>query len=266
MSGAPTLSLIRGSTTLALTEANGITVTPGVQGFDTPPVVLSETAPADFDGSIVTNVRYQPREVFVPLALLGDDTDELRTRTRALASLLNPQLGPITLRVTYPDDYREITGYLSAPFADSVTPGEALTWRRLGITLRCEDPLWSGPDTYTLGLTTDPFTVNNPGDAISWPSWTFVLASGFPLTIINTSVPGQPTLEIDDSLSSVTLNSDPRNLSCVDVGTDDPAWQVVGEDSTLFPFYPGDNVITGANFGGLSTASATFRSRWLTAW
>ena len=263
---APTLSLIRGATTLALTPANGITVTPGVQGFDTPPVVLSETAPGDFDGAIVTNVRYQPREVFIPLLLEGDDVGEVRSRTRALASLLNPQVGPVTLRVAYPDDSREITGYLSAPIGDAQTPGESLRWRRLGITLRCEDPLWSGPTTTSLGLTTTPQTVTNPGDAIAWPTWTFLLASGFPLTIINTSVPGQPTIEVADTYSNVQLVSDPRNLSCVQGGTDDSAWDAIGADSTLFPFYPGANVITGTNLGSLSLAGASYRPRWLTAW
>lgn len=98
----PTFTLSRGSTSLELTATNGYTVLPGVEGFDTPPVALSESEPADFDGSVVTNVRYEPREVFIPLLLEGSDSAQIRQRTRELASLLNPQNGMVTLTLTYP--------------------------------------------------------------------------------------------------------------------------------------------------------------------
>ena len=423
----PKLSLHRGSTVLELTDDNGITVMPGIEGLDTPPVVLAETDPAGLDGSFVTAVRYQAREVFVPLGLTAGSLPETRARTRAIASLLNPQQGAVSLRVThaaqadgpqlpadvtdgkasaweaqvsavlsdettikrngaqslkitkgtglvpYPqartkaadrqvvipgesytvsayaravtsatsagvridwfdaggslaaqsffhsvaqttgwvavggtavapmnaakagvavevgnktggvsllndallfdditlvavDNYREVTGYVSEPIGSALNAGEGLTWRRLGVTLRCPDPLWLASEQIVGGLTSDPTTVNNPGDAVSWPTWGFALASGYPLTITNTSAPGQPTLEVDDALAAVTLNTDPRNLSCVETGTTDSAWSSISQDSVLFGFYPGNNVLTGTNMGGSSLASATFQPRWLTAW
>ena len=97
----PTLSVSRGSDSIELSAANGFTVLPGVEGFDTPPVALSESEPADFSGSVVTNVRYLPREVFVPLLVQGSGSSEVRQRVRDLVRLLNPRLGPVTLSVAH---------------------------------------------------------------------------------------------------------------------------------------------------------------------
>jgi hypothetical protein len=408
----PTLSLTRGSTTLALTDANGITVTPGVQGFDTPPVVLSESNPADFDGSIVTNVRYAPRDVFIPIGVTAETEFDQRTTTRSLASLLNPQLGPVTLTVTHPpkvagnqlsanatggvaiafdagsgdtlttvssptrtgsqalqitgsnplqatlksaervtvvpaatytasayvrasstgsactinilfydsgglligiatsasvtsvsnawrevtvsidapaaavkvglrvssgttsiwDDFsivegssfRDIAGYASAPLGETITAGEATTWRRLGITLRCEDPFFTSKNETTSSITSNSSTAYNPGDADAWPVWRLVIEPGFALTIVNTSISGSPTFACSDAFAGVILNTDPRSLSALQENTTNSAWSAIS--GALFPFAPGANLITGTNFGGLSFATATFKPRWLTAW
>lgn len=421
LSGAPALSLRRGSSVLELNEANGFTVMPGVQGFDTPPVALAETAPANFDGSIVTNVRYQPREVFVPLGLVQGTANDVRARTRALASLMNPQLGAVTLRVEhsaassaqlvpaaasgglatawtanagttlstntttfrtgphslsvsptspsgtciastptadrYPvnagdtytaqayarrasgsgfsdlalrfynaagaqlssvqdrrnvgssawtaftavgiapagavaaglelrhfgstspavlwdditltgsDYYREITGYASAPLGEALESGEALYWRRFGVTLRCQDPLWVGADVIAAASDPGSLTVINYGDAITWPLWSIVVDGGIDLTLTNTSTPGNPTIRTTTASSNFSLNTDPRNLYALDNSVFESRWNRITSDSILWPLYPGENVITGTNSGGgLSYASFTYRPRWLTAW
>lgn len=425
----PTLTISRGSTSLELSEANGITVMPGVEGFDTPPVALSENEPADFDGSVVTNVRYTPREVFVPVFLQANSTNQVRSQTRALASLLNPQLGPVTLTVRqdeltgellsadvvdgvaaafdtlpvspgtasvvtsvtspkrsgtyslkvepgafatfsqiglasgeqptvstsqvfevsasvwvrcdttparcamrlhfldasgallaqqwtpyqdsttsfaqlelttqappgtakinmllvvlaspsapdahYFDDFsirlvdtsRSIEGYLSAPLGDSLTTTESDSWRKLGLSLRCPDPMWSGElaTTYASGSTLRAY---NPGDALSWPTWFVEMDSGYPLTLTNSSDPQLPSLVISDSVTTneVSIVTDPRNLAVVETGSPTTRWPIVSDGSFLFPFVPGDNVITGTNIGSSSTVYATYTPRWLTAW
>ena len=111
-------TLVRGTTSLALTPANGFYVRPGVEGLDTPPVRLSETEPADSDGSLVTNVRYAARDIVLPLHVEAGTAVDVRRITRGLASLLNPQLGPVTLRVSHAPS---VTGnQLSATAADGV--------------------------------------------------------------------------------------------------------------------------------------------------
>lgn len=115
----PTLTFSRGTSSIELSTGNGFTVLPGVEGFDTPPVALSESEPADFDGALVTNVRYLPREVFVPLLVQGSDASEVRRRVRDLVGLLNPQLGAVTLSVAHaPSTSAEL---LSASAVDGVS-------------------------------------------------------------------------------------------------------------------------------------------------
>ena len=115
----PTLTLSRGASSIELSTGNGFTVLPGLEGFDTPPVALSESEPADFDGALVTNVRYLPREVFVPLLVQGSDASEVRRRVRDLVGLLNPQLGAVTLSVAHaPSTSAEL---LSASAVDGVS-------------------------------------------------------------------------------------------------------------------------------------------------
>jgi phage-related protein len=416
-------TLARGSDSLALTPANGFYVRPGVEGLDTPPVRLSETDPADSDGSFVTNVRYAPRDIVLPLHLQTDTPNEVRGLTRRLASLLNPQVGPVTLTVRHPvataellpaaatdgrvaeweglnaasaisevttpkrsgtyalqlelsgtfnsgtvlgvaspaakrvtvsvgqsyeiaayaraasgtqlarltaawytsggtlvarqelstkyvsssfvlltsevtppfgatrlglemttlpgavptlywdditvtaqDVTREISGYLSAPFGAALAKMEGLPWRRLGLQLRCPDPFFVGPSELAIGQFADTVTVYNPGDAFAWPVWTAIGATGFPLEFTNTSLPGNPTVEVSDAYSSLTIDTNPRSLSVINNSTQAPAWDAISSDSTFFPLAPGDNIITGANIGGLAYLLGTFRPRWLTGW
>ena len=414
-------TLSRGADVLALTQANGFYVRPGVEGLDTPPVRLSETEPVDTDGSFITNVRYAAREIVLPLHVQAETANELRGLTRRLASLLNPQVGPVTLTIKHPtavaellpadategrvaeweaanvattvtevttpkrsgtyalkleltgtisgDGYvgaqtpaakrvtvgagqsykvtayarsnsgtqsarlianwytsggslvvtqelavknvtttftllsaditppygatrlglelaggrgvgqtlffddikitaqdvaREISGYLSSPFGSALQKMEGLPWRRLGLQLRCPDPFFLGPSELAVGQFTASTTVYNPGDAFAWPVWTAALASGYPIDFKNTTLAGSPTIEVSDAYSSLTITTDPRNLSVVSGST--PRWDAISADSTFFPLAPGNNTITGTNIGGLSYVTGTFRPRWLTGW
>lgn len=416
-------TLSRGADVLALTQANGFYVRPGVEGLDTPPVRLSETEPADTDGSLVTNVRFAPREIVLPLHVEAANANDLRGLTRRVSSLLNPQLGPVTLTVKHPtqaaellpadatdgraaeweaanvattvsevttpkrsggyalkvelggvisgngyigavlptakrltvgagqsykvsayaradsgtrvarllvnwydsggnliaaqelatksvtttfallsaditppygatkvavelagargvgvtlyfdditvtaqDVVREISGYLSAPLGGPLAKMEGLPWRRFALQLRCPDPFFLGPSELAIGQFATSVTVYNPGDANAWPVWNVITATGFPIDFTNTTLPGDPTIEVSDTYSSLTITTDPRSLSVIDNGTDDPAWDAISADSTFFPLAPGDNTITGTNIGGLSYVLGTFRPRWLTGW
>ena len=416
-------TLSRGGDVLPLTQANGFYVRPGVEGLDTPPVRLSETDPADSDGSFVTNVRYAPRDIVLPLHLQVETANEARGLTRRLASLLNPQVGPVTLTVTHPqqaaellpaaategraaeweaanvatavsevtspkrsgthalkvevtgvisgngyaaaqlptakrltvsagqsyrltayaravsgtqtarlvvgwynaggtliatqeladkmvgttflaltaditppygavklsvelaggrsssatlywdditvtaqDVTREISGYLSAPFGSALAKMEGLPWRRLGLQLRCPDPFFLGPSELAISQFASSVTIFNPGDAFAWPVWTAIGATGFPLSFTNTSLPGNPTVNVSDAYSSLVINTDPRALSVVVTGTSTPAWDAISADSTFFPLAPGNNALTGTNIGGLAYLLGSFRPRWLTGW
>ena len=417
------LTLSRGVEVLALAEADGWAVQPGVEGLDTPPVALGSIEPADTDGEFVSNVRYRARQIDIPVKMWAEDDADSRGKTRRLASLLNPQRGPVTLSVTHPtqsverlpaaatdgrvaeweaanvatsvsevttpkrsgtyalkvevsgvisgngyaaaqlptakrltvapgqsyrvtayarsvsgtqsarllanwydaggaliatqelaarnvgttflvlaaditppfgsaklgvelaggrgagatlywdditvtaqDVTREISGYLTAPFGVALQPGESTDWRSFALQLRCPEPFFLGPSELAIGQFASVVTAYNPGDATAWPVWLVRLASGFPLTFVNTSIPGNPSLQVSDAYSSLTINTDPRALSVVNNDTSTTAWDAISASSTFFPLVPGANELTGTNIGGLSYVTGTFRPRWLTAW
>lgn len=441
----PTLTLSRAGSSIALTTANGYSVLPGVEGFDTPPVALSETEPADFDGTVVTNVRYQPREIFIPLLVEGANASEVRQRTRALAGLLNPQGGMTTLTVTHPpstsaellsasavdgvstsfdavvgsvstettvvrtgsnslkissgipasrarlkaaertvakdqatykasawvraeatstsktlvglefydaggtllstawSDYqaantttwanvsvdavvpasaakvgltvwsavnaywddlslrelssaREIDGYLSEPLGASLDATESAGWRRLGVTLRCPDPLWFGPldgasllspsgDASSFSpLPTTAIPVRLSGDAAAWPTVQVATGSDTDYVTVVALLPTSST-DLDTALGAfgimhvdqdvVTIETDPRKLS-VALSDGTVAWSwlsttVNSKPPSLFAIPPGEFYIYAfeSQPPGLleqATVSLTWRSRWLTAW
>lgn len=432
----PTLVLSRGGTSIELSRANGFDVLPGLEGFATPPVSLSETDPADFDGSIVTNVRYEPREIFIPLLLQDDNQGVARQKRRELARLLNAKAGLTTLTVTheastsgellsadavdgvatsyagivgdvttenvvvrtgsnslYFDDagvpsneagldsservtvvpgaaykasawFRNSSGTASSrvaleffddsgstitvPYwsaevagsssawtnvqveasapADSVTVGlrilgadywddmsivelpmvreiegrlsesdggalsatESDRWHRIGLTLRCPDPMWLGPQdgssvlNYVGGGFYDTFTteisVNLSGDAEVWPTIVIGATAGGVGTVVQFYEDGGSTVtaqfQIDDvATDTITIETDPRQLS-VTKSDGSSAWSWVsgygGDEPSFFAiptgthdvktFKPSTPVVTGAS------TSLSWRSRWLTAW
>lgn len=435
-------SLVRGSSTLQLSQSNGFYILDGVEGLDTPPVSLASIDPADLDGSFITNVRYQPRVIVIPLHIQAASAQASRALTRYLASYVNPQEGPVTLRIDnsadstaqligadasdgvdtewdalnaatdlsssttvkrtgarslkvelasgsilggaaylaavtpavdrypivggqaykaaawfrsdtgtpdvrlivrlydadgnqiegsagssptaggnlpwvvasdtvdsttwtevaatftppitattaafelagavtatatfYVDDitlagvatYREISGYLSAPLGAGLARAETLGWRRLVLQLTCPDPMFSAPaEAVTIPAWSTEVTVNNPGDALAYPLWDVVLASGYPVTLKNESIPGEPSLSVSDDVLTVRINTDPRNVSVTNYGTGADLWSSISASSTLFPLVPGANVLSGTNISGpLSQVYGSFTPRWLTAW
>lgn len=436
-------TLTRGSTSIDLTPANGFYVRPGVEGLDTPPVRLSETEPADSDGALVTNVRYAARDIMLPLHVEGGNAIDARRITRQLASLLNPQLGPVTLRVSHPpsvsgnqlsatatdgvatafdagtgdtlttvnspvrtgsnslqitgstpfeatlksaerptvtaaatytatayvraqsttttaghvrliwynsggsiiastwsaavtssssawrevtvtaaapdgaakvgmgvyagsgthfwDDFslaevdttREITGYASAPMGSALAKMEGLPWRRLGVMLRCEDPLWLGAQSSGAlrqpGSWSTVTAIASSGDAAAWPTITVSMRNsstagdGVEIALVpagqnltNTNAIGQFKVLFDTSTSSTIINTDPRNLSVLRANGN-PAWSQITTITTnqakpagFFAIPPGQwNIHSVEIFGGIpgdSTGTITLNSRWLTAW
>lgn len=433
----PTLTLSRGGTSIELSRVNGFDILPGVEGLGTPPVSLSETDPADFDGSIVTNVRYEPREIFIPLLLQHDNAGVARQKRRELARLVNAKSGLTTLTVThepstsgellspnavdgvatsyvgitgdvttenvvvrtgsnslyfddagipanqaglavaervtvvpeatyktsawfrnssgtfssrvaleffddsgttiaipvwseevagsssawtyaeveasaptnaatvglrvlgasYWDDMsivelplvREIEGRLSEVDSGALSATESDRWHRIGLTLRCPDPMWLGPVdgssvlNYVGGGFYDTFTteisVSLAGDAEVWPTIVIGTTSGGNGTRVEFYQDGASTptasFQIDDvATDTITIETDPRNLSITKSdGSSAWSWLVgVGSDEpSLFSIPPGLHevktykpVVVGP-VGGAST-SLSWRSRWLTAW
>ena len=283
----PSLSLARAGVELWLTRANGWYVLRGIEGLDNPPVSLLVDEPATWDGGLFRDARYAPREVFIPLHLQADDNAELRDAVRDLASLLDPKRGAVTLTVNHPDGRtRSIDGYLAAPLGQALGAAEAMTWRRMGLSLRCPDPFWTGEESSTslvvssalVDFLGDPFlplavsdsqvagtlTVNNSGDADAYPVWT---VTG-PASTITIDVDGR-TWSTSSALGAgeVLTVDTRRGAQSVDVdGT--AAWGRLAAGADLAPFPPGTTGV-GVDITGATddtVLEVTWSQKWLTAW
>ena len=283
----PTFALTRGGVTVWLTRPNGWYVSRGVEGLDTPPVGLVVDEPATWDGGLMRAARYAPREVFLPVHLQASGNADLRAAVRALATLADPKRGPVTLTVAHPDGVtRTIDGYLSGPFGQALIAAEALTWRKIGLRLRCPDPFFGGGSAAaslvvaasSVDFLGDPFlplavsdsqiagtlTAVNDGDADAYPRWTLTgPASSAVIDVAGAA--WQLTAPL--GAGSVLVVDATRGAQSVTVdGT--PAWGMLASGSQLAPLPPGattvDVDITGAT--GSTVLAAAWPQKWLTAW
>lgn len=284
----PALTLSRAATVLPLTEANGWSILPGVQGLDDPPRALIEVEPATGDGSIVMDARYQAREVFLPLQYAAADTTTLRATLRALAALCDVKATlPVTLEVAHTDGTRRlIDGLLTQPYAQAMASGEGARWRTIGLTLRCPDPFFYS-DTrqagWTLGGEPAPFlgdaflpidldnsqvlgaaVITNPGDAHAYPVWT-VTGPCDAVTVVT----GQTAWTVPSGLTEdETLVIDARRgvKTCQVNGVS--AWGRLAPGSVVSTLAPGDNLLDVEAVGATSatTIAVSWAERWLTAW
>jgi phage-related protein len=286
----PALTLSRAGTVLPLTEPNGWSILPGVQGLDDPPRALIEVEPATGDGSLVMDARYQAREVFLPLhyAAPDKDTGTLRATLRGLAALCDVKAGSsVTLDVAHTDGSRRlIDGLLAQPYAQTVTSGEGALWRTIGLTLRCPDPFFYSETRqagWTLGGEPRPFLgdtflpvqldnsqvlgaaiIDNPGDAHAYPVWTL---TGPCDTVTVTT--GDTTWTVPAGLTDAeTLVIDARRgvKTCQINGVS--AWGRLAPGSVIATLAPGDNLLDFEAVGATAatTISVRWAERWLTAW
>lgn len=286
-SAFPSLLLTRGSSQLWLTQANGWYVLRGIEGLDTPPVSLLMDDPATWDGSIYRDVRYNARDVFLPMHLQAADTDAMRTQIKTLVSFTDPKRGAVTLSVQqYDGATRSIDGYLSMPLGNATVAGEGFNWRRFGLTLRCPDPFWYSTvatqtfnvSTSTAGFLSSTFlpmqvsnsqvsgtvTVTNNGDADAYPVWTIT----GPSTSITVTVQGR-TWTVPSSLGAAeTLIVDTRRGQQSATVNGQLAWGRLGPGADLSPFPPGATTVTFDVIGATSATKVTmdWTERWLTAW
>ncbi len=186
-----------------LTDHPNIDVPFGLRGLDLPPHALAADKVPLAAGSRLRRVSVEPRDLDLPLEILGADAASLRATVSQVGRWFNTRRSggiprPVRLRSTSAlGDVRELTGVYAKGLEGQITE-DALGYRQRAIvTLYCEDPYWYDTatiaQTYTVGaaararflgrllplrLSTSAVfaqpTVDNPGDAEAWPVWTIV--------------------------------------------------------------------------------------------
>lgn len=120
----------------------------GSTGLGLAPVSIASSERLAGDGSIVRGVRYDAREVFIPLFMEAASTGELSAVRRDLTALLAPHRGPVEVRIEDPatGSVRMIQGYLREGLDGDYGDGFHGSWQTLGLTFECPEPWWLGPE------------------------------------------------------------------------------------------------------------------------
>ena len=286
---APIVTLARGGEELTLgRDGSGPTVhLTGSTGLGLAPVEVASSPRLGGDGSIARGVRFEDREVFIPLHVQQPTMRELHEWRRALTRLIAPVPGDPTgslvdVRIEDPTTgtirtargiYRDgLTGDFGADYRGH--------WQTIGLTFDCPDPWWLGPEQ-TVELRVNPgskpflsdtvpffpvvlaqstvqgqFDVTIAGDGPVWPAWE-VVGPGTDLVIARASdrikilgdfPAGSPVL-IDTAAGRITPDR----------------WDDTTLESVLFPLEAGRQTITVTLVGATTDTLVrlTYRERYL---
>lgn len=254
----------------------------GSTGLGLAPVSVASSERLAGDGSIVRGVRYDQREVYIPLFMDAPSTGELSVMRRDLTALLAPHSGPVDVRVEDPvtGSDRMIRGYLTDGLTGDFGDGYRGSWQTLGLTFECPDPWWLGPERL-VSLQVNPgskpflsntveffpvmlaqsvvvgeFEVTIDGDGPVFPSWEIV-GPGSDLRISN----GTDVIEIDGEFPA-------GESTVIDASTGrimPDRWADTSLRSRLFALNPGHQTITVSLTGATpdTVVRLVYRERYL---
>lgn len=127
---------------------SGWTLLDGATGLGMPEYTFYRRESGALDGDVVTGVRADPREIFLPIRVHARDREHAIQLRRWFASLLDPQRGRGVLTVEEADGSRRkiVAHYESGAEGDMSRGVEGLTWFTWGLTFRAEQPFWELPE------------------------------------------------------------------------------------------------------------------------
>lgn len=172
----------------------------GVEGRFMPPVRMIEEQVPQQHGARLRGVRYEPREVTLPLSVIGASEQAVRAKIRALGSAFDPTRGDGWLRVVAADGTsRELRCRYSAGMeGEESRDSSGARFQRLVAVFRAVEPFWrdtaASETSYAVetgglflgnpflradfGISSDTVlgavVVNNGGDLSAEPVYTFV--------------------------------------------------------------------------------------------
>jgi hypothetical protein len=216
-----------------------------------PSFSFSEDQPAYGHGSVLRNVRTEPREIDLHLLVFGTNETDLRNNIRSVLKMFNP-IGSShgTLTVETSGSKRSLhCRYAGGMEGERTKDTTSTTFQRLAITLRAFDPFWEdySPKTFTywavenqvkwfpffpLQLGTDgtsmEVNVTNDGDIETFPTWTIYgpcdapkiyLTDGRYLTFTYLTLDNGEILYIDTANRTIQKNNGTNVFSKLDWGS-----------------------------------------------
>ncbi|MEU6651272.1 phage tail family protein [Streptomyces sp. NPDC046900] len=278
----------QGRTTLLSDSENGWILQPGIRGLDLPAFAPYTDESPQIDGNALRGQRAQAREIFIPIVIFDTDRPSFLARKRSLMASLNPFLGLGMLAVTEADgSSRSIEAYyVSGLEGDTGQDVSGLHWQVVGLTFSCPSPYWLGDHimrTFSTGASGSFFpvqfpvqvqnsqvlgttTIENPGDARSFPIWTI----HGPAT---SAVMSNTTTGLSFSVTASLGSSDVLVVDCRErvqtavLNGSTNWWPNLSTSSDLWALEPGENAVSLALVGATSATvvQVDYQPRFLTA-
>jgi phage-related protein len=266
-------------------ETTLIAMSRGMSGRHMPPVQLTTSALPGADGSRVDHIRYDGRNVVVPIKLSNSTILTQRAAIRALVGKLDPTRGAGTLKATLQDATVRV---LPCRYVDGMGFDNE-RWTTLGtpsLLFYAPDPDWLDASDTTVTYTLPPTAytwfpilplrlnassvfasanVDNTGQRPAWPVWTITgPAGGFTLHNLTTGMRLTFAAPIAAG-ESVVVDTRP-GMKTVRSGTGNNLFASVTEYD-LWPLAVGVNSIEITLVSGTSASSVqlAYRRRWLGA-
>lgn len=273
----------------ALTSAPNLDVLwlAGVEGRYMPPVILTEDQVPEQQGAQLRHVRLGPREVALPITVLGPDPLTVRRQLRALLSALNPLLGDGRLRATGPDGKQRelVCRYVKGWEGREGLNSSGRRFIKGLAVLRASRPYWQDVtptlETYGTGalaffpilplrlrasvVTSTPLVVND-GDADAQPVWT-IKGPGNGLTLNNTTTGRSLFLAHVWGAGEVVTIDTRTGAKTVRAADGTNLFSELSDDSELWELAPGANQLE-VQLGEAvpeSSVGLSYTRRYLTA-
>jgi phage-related protein len=277
---------------LELTEfTDEVEVVKGLSGFGMPPVTINSQAYVGRAGSVITNVRHEPRIVGVPLVIntIANESvsteaiDLLLNKLESMARILDPAKGEGILRVTSANGLytSELGCYYTGGFEIDNLANLAPNAQNLTLAFLAGYPYWLGQEESV------SFVDAEGGD---WFPMTPFPRLGANSVLANFSVTStsavdiHPRIYIHGSGSSITITNNRTQrvleFANIELGVSDyleidmdekTIWKTITDVKTnafpdatqidLWPLLPGENSISIAISNTSSSTYATFNWR-----
>jgi phage-related protein len=270
--------------TLSLVGSNGDTISlaansdfilgTGAQGFGIPATAVRIEESAG-DGGTWRHSKRGIRDIDLPLVIIGSDRQDVETKLRRLARLLQDKTGPTKIVANYSNgDQLFLEAHYVGGAETQFGADAGSTWCRWVIQMQAPQPYWESASNQTFTIssgntgrgllpqltkmkvssstTLGQVSVNSSADVDVFPIWTIrgpisnLVISNGPQTFSFTEAvaPGE-TITIDTELGTVTDQN----------GTN--RYPILGPAPKLFPIKPGQQVI---QVNGLETTTSTYIS------
>ncbi len=279
---------------LPFTVASGVALGRGFQVAGMPAVASTSVATPFKDGQDLTSLRYDMREVSVPVQIIGTSGADLEGKLDTLARVLDPRKGDGQLRLArYNGSTRSLTcRYVSGlTITEEFSNAAVLNWSAV-LVFRATSPFWTDTSTasvtYTAGTpiitpffpTTTPsssvinigasgaiitHSIVNTGDVETWPSYLFSNQTASPV-VVNLTTGAFFVVDVSQT-DGQAFQVDTGRSFIADVFTGVNYLPSLRPGSTLFPLPPGSSTIqiTLANASTLTTAQVVWQDRYLAA-